>query len=170
MGNSGTRLIVDGRDVADVVVADTWARRARGMLARSPLPASMWFVGETGVHGVSMTRSLDVALLDEGGRVVATTVLHPFGMTRPREASRTSSRRHAAASPAGDWRSAARWRDEAAARRGPARCEAHVHLRHAGPRDVGPTGRFARTTWACGGPSDPDARLTGRPGGRHDPG
>jgi len=84
MGNSGTRLIVDGRDVADVVVADTWARRARGMLARSPLPASMWFVGETGVHGVGMTRSLDVALLDEGGRVVATTVLHPFGMTRPR--------------------------------------------------------------------------------------
>lgn len=84
MGNSKARLIVDGRDVADVVVADTWARRARGMLARRPLPASMWFVGESAVHGVGMTRSLDVALLDDGGRVIATTVLRPFGATRPR--------------------------------------------------------------------------------------
>lgn len=84
MGTSGTRLIVDGRDVAEVVVADTWARRARGMLARRPLPESMWFVGEPAVHGVGMTRSLDVVLLDRDGRVVAVTVLRPFGMTRPR--------------------------------------------------------------------------------------
>ncbi|ADG75460.1 protein of unknown function DUF192 [Cellulomonas flavigena DSM 20109] len=84
MGNPGDRLIVDGREVADLLVADTWARRARGMLARRPLPAAMWFVGETGVHGVGMTRSLDVALLDREGRVVATSVLRPFGMTRPR--------------------------------------------------------------------------------------
>lgn len=84
MGNSGTRLFVDGRDVADLLVADTWARRARGMLARRPLPDALWFVGETGVHGVGMTRALDVALLDRRGVVVATTVLHPFGVTRPR--------------------------------------------------------------------------------------
>lgn len=84
MSDRGIRLIVDGHDVAAVVVADTWARRARGMLARRPLPESMWFVGETGVHGVGMTRSLDVALLDRDGRVLATTVLRPFGMTRPR--------------------------------------------------------------------------------------
>lgn len=84
MTGSGVRLVVDGVDVADVVVADTWARRARGMLARRPLPDAMWFVGEAGVHGVGMTRSLDVALLDAAGRVLATTVLRPFGMTRPR--------------------------------------------------------------------------------------
>ncbi|MCC2312721.1 DUF192 domain-containing protein [Cellulomonas xiejunii] len=75
---------MDGRDVADLLVADTWARRARGMLARTPLPDAMWFVGETTVHGVGMTRSLDVALIDREGRVVATTVLRPFGVTRPR--------------------------------------------------------------------------------------
>jgi len=33
---------------------------------------------------VGMTRSLDVALLDRDGRVLATTVLRPFAMTRPR--------------------------------------------------------------------------------------
>jgi len=84
MGNCDVRLIVDGHDVAGVVVADTWVRRARGMLARRPLPEAMWFVGESGVHGVGMTRSLDVALLGRDGRVLATTVLRPFGMTRPR--------------------------------------------------------------------------------------
>ncbi|MBO0922992.1 DUF192 domain-containing protein [Cellulomonas sp. zg-ZUI199] len=84
MANSSARLFVDGREVADVVIADTWARRARGMLGRRPLPASMWFVGEAGVHGMGMTQPLDVALLDDAGRVVATTVLRPFGMTRPR--------------------------------------------------------------------------------------
>jgi len=84
MSSTDARLIVDGRDVAQVVVADTWARRARGMLARRSPPEAMWFVGESGVHGVGMTRSLDVALLDRDGRVLATTVLRPFGMTRPR--------------------------------------------------------------------------------------
>lgn len=84
MRNRSARLIVDGQDVAEVLVSDTWARRARGMLARRPLPAAMWFVGERGVHGVGMTCSLDVALLARDGRVVATTVLRPFGVTRPR--------------------------------------------------------------------------------------
>lgn len=84
MGNTDIRLFVDGRDTAPLLVADTWARRARGMLARHPLPEAMWFVGETGVHGVGMTRSLDVALLDGTGRVLATTVLRPWGVTRPR--------------------------------------------------------------------------------------
>lgn len=84
MRNSRVRLIVDGVDVAPLLVADRWAVRARGMLARRPLPEAMWFVGEGSVHGVGMTRSLDVALLDADGRVVATTVLRPFGATLPR--------------------------------------------------------------------------------------
>lgn len=84
MSNAGIRLIVDGDDVAEVLVAATWATRARGMLGRRPLPDAVWFVGEAAVHGVGMTRTLDVALLDAQGRVVATTVLRPFGMTRPR--------------------------------------------------------------------------------------
>ncbi len=84
MDNPGIRLIVDGTDVAALLVADTWSRRARGMLGRRPLPDAMWFVGESGVHGVGMTSTLDVALLDRDGTVLATTRLRPFGMTRPR--------------------------------------------------------------------------------------
>lgn len=78
------RLVVDGRDVAPLVLADTWARRARGMLWRRRLPESMWFVGESSVHGVGMTTSLDVAQLDDAGRVVRTHVLRPFALVAPR--------------------------------------------------------------------------------------
>lgn len=86
-GQTGTveRLIVDGRDVADLVVADTWAARARGMLWRRRLPDAMWFVGEPSVHGVGMTRALDVAQLDADGLVVAVRVLRPFGLVGPRK-------------------------------------------------------------------------------------
>lgn len=79
------RLLVDGRDVADLVVADTWATRARGMLGRRRLPDAMWFVGEPSVHGVGMTRALDVAQLDAAGLVVAVHVLRPFGLVGPRK-------------------------------------------------------------------------------------
>lgn len=78
------RLEVDGRPVARVLVADSWWARARGMLARRRLPDAMWFVGERSVHGVGMTRALDVAFLARDGRVVDVTVLRPFGATRPR--------------------------------------------------------------------------------------
>lgn len=78
------RLLVDGRDVAPLTVADTWATRARGMLWRRPLPAAMWFVGEPSVHGVGMTQPLDVAQLDASGTVLAVHVLRPFGLVAPR--------------------------------------------------------------------------------------
>lgn len=77
-------LLVDGRAVARVEVADTWARRARGLLWRRTLPEALWLTPETSVHGVGMTRSLDVALLDRTGYVVASLVLRPGGLTRPR--------------------------------------------------------------------------------------
>lgn len=78
------QLLVDGRRVAAVEVADTWARRARGMLWRRALPEALWLAPESSVHGVGMTQPLDVALLDERGAVRATLVLRPFGLTRPR--------------------------------------------------------------------------------------
>lgn len=83
MGDERT-LEVDGRPVAPVLVADTWRARARGMLGRRPLPEAMWFVGERAVHGVGMTRTLDVAFLAPDGEVVDVTTLRPFGATRPR--------------------------------------------------------------------------------------
>lgn len=76
-----------------IEVADTYLSRLRGMLGRRELPAGLLFVPGGGVHGVGMTRSLDVAMLvplegAAGGvgpyRVARTAVLRPFGLVNAR--------------------------------------------------------------------------------------
>ncbi|MGJ7439600.1 hypothetical protein [Aquipuribacter sp. MA13-6] len=59
----GARLLVAGHEVRDVVVADTYLRRLRGMLLRRRLPDALLLVPGGSVHGMGMTRSLDVAVL-----------------------------------------------------------------------------------------------------------
>ncbi len=76
------RLVVDGVDVAPVVVADTFGRRLRGMLGRHPLPEALILVPSNSVHGVGMRDALDVAVLDRQGAVLAVTVLRPLRLTR----------------------------------------------------------------------------------------
>lgn len=76
------RLRVDGVDVAQVVVADTYLRRLRGMLGRRPLPEALVLVPANSVHGIGMREALDVAVLDREGTVLAVTVLRPLGLTR----------------------------------------------------------------------------------------
>lgn len=93
-------LVVDGREVADVVVADTYLRRARGMLGRRQLPAALLLVPGGSVHGMGMTVPLDVALLSpvSGGRldvvgehrVRRTAVLRPFGLVGSRRGVRST--------------------------------------------------------------------------------
>ena len=86
---SGTAhvLVVDGREVGEVVLADTYLRRLRGMMLRRRLPQSLLLVPGGSVHGMGMTVSLDVAVLVDGpaggsvgdGLVVARTArLRPF--------------------------------------------------------------------------------------------
>ncbi|WP_343037610.1 DUF192 domain-containing protein [Isoptericola chiayiensis] len=65
-------------------VADTWARRARGMLFRRRLPSALLLTPCNSVHGAGMTTSLDVALVDSDRTVVRTLVLRPWRLTRPR--------------------------------------------------------------------------------------
>jgi uncharacterized membrane protein (UPF0127 family) len=85
--------VVDGTQVAEVELADTYLRRLRGMLWRQELPAGLLLLPGGSVHGVGMTRSLDVALLvpaDESSRgsrdaigthrVVRTALLRPLGL------------------------------------------------------------------------------------------
>ena len=91
-------LLVDGREVAVVEVADTAARRARGMLLRRRLPAGLLLRRTGSVHGVGMTFTLDVALLDDDDVVRAVLRLRPFGVTRPRRGVR-----HALEAPAGSF-------------------------------------------------------------------
>lgn len=64
---AGSRLLVGGHEVRDVVVADTYLRRLRGMLLRRRLPEALLLVPGGSVHGMGMTRSLDVAVLRPAG-------------------------------------------------------------------------------------------------------
>ena len=82
--------LVDGAEVAEIELADTYLRRLRGMLWRRSLPAGLLLLPGGSVHGVGMTRSLDVALLVPDGegrrralgshRVARTALLRPFGL------------------------------------------------------------------------------------------
>ncbi|MCL2849598.1 MAG: DUF192 domain-containing protein [Micrococcales bacterium] len=75
------RLHVDGADVAEVIVADTYLRRLRGMLWRNPLPPALVLTRTTSVHGIGMRHALDVAVLDAEGTVLKVAVLRPWGLT-----------------------------------------------------------------------------------------
>jgi uncharacterized membrane protein (UPF0127 family) len=77
------RLLVDGRAVAEAVVADTALTRARGVLFRRVLPEALLLRPCTSVHGAWMRVPLDVALLSRDMRVLRVRVLRPWGMTMP---------------------------------------------------------------------------------------
>jgi uncharacterized protein len=77
------QLLVDGRAVADVVVADTVLARARGLLFRRVLPEALLLRPCSSVHGAWMRVPLDVALVSSDLRVLRVRVLRPWGMTAP---------------------------------------------------------------------------------------
>lgn len=89
---------VPGIEVPGIEVADSYLTRLRGMLFRSELPAGLLFVPGGSVHGVGMTRRLDVAMLvpvDEASdrvagpfRVAKVAVLAPFGLVGSRRGVR----------------------------------------------------------------------------------
>ncbi|MGL4745327.1 MAG: DUF192 domain-containing protein [Dermatophilaceae bacterium] len=79
------RLLVDGRDVTPLAVADTPATRRRGLLGTDGIDGALWITSCPSVHMVGMRYSIDVAVLDRGGRVLRVATLRPWvGMTRPR--------------------------------------------------------------------------------------
>lgn len=101
-------LLVDGREVAVVEIADTAVRRARGMLLRRRLPPGLVLRRTGSVHGVGMTCTLDVALLDDDDVVRRVLRLRPFGLTLPHRRVR-----HVLEAPAGSFE---RWGLAAGAR------------------------------------------------------
>ncbi len=93
VGEPGVGSRVGAVEVGAVEVADTYLTRLRGMLGRRRPPAGLLFLPGGSVHGVGMTRRLDVAMLapQEGAepgagpyRVVRTAVLPPFGLVTSR--------------------------------------------------------------------------------------
>lgn len=84
MGKGGERLVVDGREVGPLLLANTARTRLRGMLGRRPLPPALLLRPANSVHGLGMLATLEVALLDTDLRVRHVLRLRPFGLTRPR--------------------------------------------------------------------------------------
>ena len=82
-------LLVDGREVAPVLLADTVRTRLRGMLFRRPLPPALLLEPAGSVHGMGMLATLEVALLDDDRQVLATLRLRPCGLSRPRRGVRS---------------------------------------------------------------------------------
>lgn len=82
-------LLVDGRPVAPVTVARTHRDRGRGLLGTDAVDGALWLVGASSVHMMGMRYPIDVAVLDEQGRVLHLGTLRPWtGVTRPRRAGR----------------------------------------------------------------------------------
>lgn len=84
-GDTGLRLLVDGRDVGPGRRADTYLSRLRGLLGTRGLDGGLLIAKANSVHGMGMTYALDVALLDEDMVVLRVLRLRPFGLTRPRQ-------------------------------------------------------------------------------------
>ncbi|GLY13861.1 hypothetical protein Kisp01_08770 [Kineosporia sp. NBRC 101677] len=84
MRTTTLRLHVDGRDVAPLWLADSYWRRARGLLGTRSIPGALLLRPGNSVHGMGMLYALDVALLDDEATVLHVLTLRPFGLTRPR--------------------------------------------------------------------------------------
>jgi uncharacterized protein len=77
-------LFVDGANVGRIRVATSYWSRLRGLLGTRPGGLPLLLSPANSVHGVGMTYPLDVASLDDTGRVRHVSRLRPFGLTRPR--------------------------------------------------------------------------------------
>ncbi|MBK8730815.1 MAG: DUF192 domain-containing protein [Tetrasphaera sp.] len=79
------RLLVDGRDVAPLALADDPRSRRRGLLGTSAVVGGLWITKCPSVHMVGMRYPIDVAVVDRHGRVLRVATLPAtWGMTRPR--------------------------------------------------------------------------------------
>lgn len=83
-----SRLLVDGRPVGPVVVAQSYLARARGLLLTRGVDGALLLSPGNSVHGLGMTYALDVAQLDADLRVLRVAALPPFGVVGPRRGVR----------------------------------------------------------------------------------
>lgn len=101
-GPGDRRLLVDGRAVAPLAVADTPRERRRGLLGTRGIDGALWITRCPSVHMVGMRYPIDVAVVDGWGRVLLVATLRPWtGMTRPRW--RASATVEAAAGSMATW-------------------------------------------------------------------
>jgi uncharacterized membrane protein (UPF0127 family) len=102
LGPGDRALLVDGRRVAPLVVADTTRSRRRGLLGTSGVEGALWITRCPSVHMMGMRYPIDVAVVDRDGTVLLVATLRPWlGMTRFRR--RASATVEAASGSMSDW-------------------------------------------------------------------
>lgn len=86
----GPRLLLcDGRPVAPLLVADTPATRARGLLGTTGIDGALWLEPCSSVHMMGMRYPIDAATLAADGAVLAIRTLRPWlGLTAPLRGAR----------------------------------------------------------------------------------
>ncbi len=79
MGVSGRGdvLLVDGHEVAQLELADTYGSRRRGLLKRDGVEGAFWLVPCRHAHTLGMRFAIDVALVDGDGVVLHTQTMRP---------------------------------------------------------------------------------------------
>ncbi|MGH3459346.1 DUF192 domain-containing protein [Aeromicrobium sp.] len=70
-------LVVDGRRVAPLELADSYRSRRHGLLKRDGVDGAFWLRPCRHVHTMGMRFAIDVALVDRRGRVLHTQTLQP---------------------------------------------------------------------------------------------
>jgi uncharacterized membrane protein (UPF0127 family) len=78
------RLLVDGRPVAPLEVADGPAARARGLLGRDGIEGALLLRPASSVHTFGMRFPIDVALCTSDLRVIAVRTVPRSRLTLPR--------------------------------------------------------------------------------------
>ncbi len=93
MGSAGNRamswLLRDGSVLASAEVADTFAKRARGLIGVRTYEGAMVLPHTRAVHTFGVRFPLDVAFCDRDMRVVAMVTMRPLRLGRPRRGGRT---------------------------------------------------------------------------------
>jgi hypothetical protein len=77
-------LLREGSVLATTEVADSYARRMRGLSGRSGFEGALLLPRTRAVHSLGMRFPIDVAFLDRNLSVLATVHLPPWRMTMPR--------------------------------------------------------------------------------------
>lgn len=98
---SPRRLLVDGRDVAAVEVADTARARTRGLLGRDGIDGALLLTPASSVHTLRMRFPIDVAFLDRDGHVRRLVTMATHRLGRPTLGARSVL--EAEAGRFGDW-------------------------------------------------------------------
>ena len=82
-------IMVDGRRVAPLELADTYRTRRRGLLGRQAIDGAFWLLPCRHVHTMGMKMAIDTALVDKHGEVLHVQTIAPGRLSAVRRRCRS---------------------------------------------------------------------------------